>query len=129
MGLGIQVAFFSGFMVVTGLFHLRITRRPTVKSRSVLAPWRKLIWVLYFVSALIMVRSVFRMAEYAQGHNGSLIKKEIYVYVLDALLMIMVTAAFAVYHPSVLFVQHLVRPVREESSDSVPMFGRYASMA
>lgn len=64
--------------------------------------------VLYFVSLLISVRSVFRMIEYAQGNNGSLIQKEVYVYVLDALLMLAVAAVFAVFHPSTILVEHKI---------------------
>lgn len=84
---------------------------------------------LYLVSGLIMVRSVFRMIEYAQGHNGALIRKEIYVYVLDALLMIVVAVVFAVCHPSALFIEHKVVPAGDESSDTIPMYGKYASVA
>ncbi|KFA52288.1 hypothetical protein S40293_00621 [Stachybotrys chartarum IBT 40293] len=132
LGLGVQVAFFSGFMIVAGLFHLRITRRPTVKSRSTTSPWKKLIMVLYIVSVLIMVRSVFRMIEYAQGHNGALVRREIYVYVLDALLMLIVTVLFSVWHPSTLFAgdnKVLVVSPSDGTSDTIPMFGRYASIA
>lgn len=127
LGLGIQVAFFTGFMIVTSLFHLRINRRPTVQSRASLAPWKPQLRVLYLVSALIMVRSLFRMIEYAQGHNGSLIKKEIYVYLLDALLMIAVAAVFAVFHPSKLFEAQKVLATDEEygsGRDSIPIIGR-----
>ncbi|KAF3047758.1 hypothetical protein E8E12_011616 [Didymella heteroderae] len=99
IGLGIQVAFFAFFIVVTIVFHLRIARNPTTKSLTTATPWSKFIWILYLASVLIMVRSVFRMAEYAQGNNGSLLQKEAYVYVLDATLMFVVAAVFAVYHP------------------------------
>ncbi|KFA67959.1 hypothetical protein S40285_03505 [Stachybotrys chlorohalonatus IBT 40285] len=130
LGLGIQVAFFSGFMIVAGLFHLQITKRPTAKSRSTPSPWKKLIMVLYLVSILIMVRSVFRMIEYAQGHNGALIRREIYVYILDALLMLIVTILFSVWHPSTLIAgENKVKVPSDESSDTIPMFGRYASIA
>lgn len=127
LGLGVQVVFFSGFMVVTALFHLRINRRPTVKSRNSLAPWKPQIRVLYLVSALIMVRSVFRMIEYAQGHNGALLKKEIYVYLLDALLMIIVAGIFAFYHPRVLFSARRIletKPAHQDTTDLDPMVGQ-----
>ncbi|KAL2881812.1 hypothetical protein SGCOL_002969 [Colletotrichum sp. CLE4] len=100
LGLGIQVVFFGFFMIVTAVFHIRITLKSTTKSLHTYVSWQKFIWVLYFSSLLIMVRSIFRMIEYAQGHDGSLIQKEIYVYVLDALLMTVVSIVFSVYHPS-----------------------------
>jgi hypothetical protein len=64
--------------------------------------------VLYIVSVLILVRSLFRMVEYAQGHDGSLVKKEVYVYTLDALLMLIVAVILAVSHPGDVLVQHKV---------------------
>ncbi|KAK1726390.1 RTA1 like protein-domain-containing protein [Colletotrichum acutatum] len=106
LGLGIQVVFFGFFMIVTTVFQIRITLRPTTKSLHTQIPWQKFIWVLYFSSLLIMVRSIFRMVEYAQGHNGSLIQKEIYVYVLDALLMTVVSIVFSVFHPSIVLEDH-----------------------
>ncbi|KFA74439.1 hypothetical protein S40288_08915 [Stachybotrys chartarum IBT 40288] len=130
LGLGVQVAFFSGFMIVTGLFHLRIAKNPTVKARSTTSPWNTLILVLYLVSVLIMVRSVFRMIEYAQGNNGALMRREVYVYVLDALLMLIVTVLFSVWHPSTLFAgDNKVMAPSDGVSDTIPMFGRYASIA
>ncbi|CAG9939871.1 unnamed protein product [Clonostachys rosea f. rosea IK726] len=104
LGLGIQLVFFGGFMVVTVLFHIRMNRRPTVKSRGTLIPWKMFLYVLYVASMLIMVRSVFRLIEYAQGYSGALLQKEIYVYALDAFLMLLVSAIFAWYHPRSLYV-------------------------
>lgn len=114
-------------MVVTAIFHMRMLRRPTSRSLSTGAPWQAFMAVLYFTSALIMVRSVFRMIEYAQGHTGSLISKEIYVYTLDALLMIIVAVIFTVRHPSAIFTyQTLSDPLGQDpgSFDNVPMVGQ-----
>ncbi|KAI1379577.1 hypothetical protein F4677DRAFT_442551 [Hypoxylon crocopeplum] len=66
-GLGVQIVFFGCFMIVTAVFHVRIAARPTSKSQATVTPWRNFLWVLYFASLLIMVRSIFRMAEYGQG--------------------------------------------------------------
>lgn len=124
VGLGVQVVFFSGFMIVTGVFHIRISMRPTLKSKTTAAPWQAFIWVLYLTSALIMVRSVFRMVEYAQGHDGHLISNEAYLYVLDALLMFVVAVIFTVRHPSAVFAHEaLCDPLEASagSSDNIPM--------
>ncbi|KAH8651787.1 RTA-like protein [Ilyonectria robusta] len=100
LGLGIQVLFFGFFIVVTVVFHIRINQRPTTKSYTIVTPWKKFIWVLYASSVLIMVRSIFRMIEYAEGNDGILMKREIYVYALDSSLMFIVIVLFSVYHPS-----------------------------
>lgn len=57
-------------------------------------------WMLYGASFLIMVRSVFRVVEYLQGIDGTLLHHEAYLYVLDALLMFVVMIVFNVVHPS-----------------------------
>ncbi|EXK78281.1 hypothetical protein FOQG_17039 [Fusarium oxysporum f. sp. raphani 54005] len=124
VGLAIQVIFFGGFMVITAIFHVRILRQPTKRSQTTGAPWQVFMAVLYFTSALIMVRSVFRMIEYAQGHNGALISKEVYVYTLDALLMIVVAATFTVRHPSAIFTYQAMSDLFGHDSgnlDNMPM--------
>ncbi|KAH6896527.1 RTA1 like protein-domain-containing protein [Thelonectria olida] len=106
LGLGIQVVFFGFFIVVTVVFHHRINKHPTPKSYSVGTPWKLFLWVLYASSVLIMIRSIFRMIEYAGGSNGTLMQKEIYVYVFDSVLMLIVAVLFAVYHPSRILVNY-----------------------
>lgn len=71
-----------------------------------------------------MVRSIFRMIEYAQGNDGSLLQREAYVYVLDATLMFVVAAVFAVFHPGDVLRDYAVLPDAPENSndsDSYPM--------
>ncbi|KAH7231733.1 RTA1 like protein-domain-containing protein [Fusarium redolens] len=124
VGLAIQVIFFGGFMVITAIFHVRILRQPTKRSQTTGAPWQAFMAVLYLTSALIMVRSVFRMIEYAQGHNGALISKEIYAYMLDALLMIVVAAILTVRHPSAIFTYQAMSDLFGHDSgnvDNMPM--------
>jgi hypothetical protein len=91
-------------MAVSFLFHLRIRRRPTQKSQELAAPWKKLLWALYITSLFIMVRSVFRVAEYVTGKDGSLQSREIWIYIFDALLMALVSIIFNVVHPSVVLI-------------------------
>ncbi|KAL0933990.1 RTA1 domain-containing protein [Colletotrichum truncatum] len=124
LGLGIQIVFFAFFMIVTMVFHVRIYRKPTTVSLSTAARWRRLLWVLYVTSLLIMVRSIFRLAEYAQGNDGALMQKEAYVYVLDALLMFIVTVIYSFYHPSAVLTENSTRAADMEShgaGDSYPM--------
>lgn len=99
-GLGIQILFFGFFMVVTLVFHLRIRREPTQKANELITPWKKLLYVLYASSFFILVRSVFRVAEYIMGKDSVLQTKEFYIYIFDALLMALVVVAFNWFHPS-----------------------------
>lgn len=51
--------------------------------------------MLYVVSTLIMIRSIFRVVEYIMGHNGYPLRNEWTLYIVDALLMFGVVASFA----------------------------------
>ncbi|KAI0844920.1 RTA1 like protein [Daldinia vernicosa] len=99
-GLCIQIVFFGFFMVVTFVFHRRITQNPTRNALALPTPWKTLILVLYLSSALVMVRSVYRVAEYVLGSDGELQSKEVYLYCLDALPMLIVSLAYNWFHPS-----------------------------
>ncbi|KAL6900048.1 RTA1 like domain-containing protein [Trichoderma evansii] len=123
LGLGIQIVFFAFFMIVTMVFHVRIGKTPTVKSLSTTSPWQRFFWVLYTTSMLIMIRSIYRMAEYAQGNDGFLLKSEAFVYILDALLMFAVTVIFSFYHPSTVLGENGIRgdDMFLEGTDDYPM--------
>ncbi|KAM0330177.1 hypothetical protein ACHAQA_004351 [Verticillium albo-atrum] len=98
-GLALQIAFFGVFIVVICVFHYRINANPTNRCHSTIVPWRRFIWILYGASILIMVRSVFRVAEYVMGSDGPLLATEAYLYVFDAALMFVVVGLFNVFHP------------------------------
>lgn len=123
-GLFIQIAFFGFFIVVSALFHYRISLYPTARSRMVPVPWRRYLWVLYAASALVMIRSIFRLAEYIQGSGGALQSKEGYIYVLDALLMFIVSAIFNVYHPSSIINETLSQKFDMEADTEYVMESR-----
>lgn len=98
-GLGIQVVVFGLFIVTAVLFHLRIRKQPTSRSFAVTTDWRGMIWVLYGSSGLIMIRSLFRMIEFAMGGDNVLMQSEVYLFVLDGVLMVFVGLMFLWWHP------------------------------
>ncbi|KAL2822416.1 RTA1 like protein-domain-containing protein [Aspergillus granulosus] len=97
-GLFVQILFFSIFIVVSIIFHRRMLSTPMHRVGTDI-PWNKYIKILYIVSVLIMVRSVYRVAEYIEGKQGELMSKETYIYVLDAALMLVVCVVLNVWHP------------------------------
>lgn len=99
-GLVIQITFFAFFAITAGLFHFRLPQLPTRKVVSLYIPWRKYLFVLYIVSLLVIVRSVFRLVEYIQGNHGYLISHEIYLYVFDGVSMCLSMVVSAWEHPS-----------------------------
>lgn len=103
VGLALQIAFFGIFVVSAAIFHLRINKSATTFSSSASLPWRRHMLVLYVMSGIIFVRSVFRIIEYAMGNDGWILQHEFMLYIFDTLLMIAVVGILAAYHPGRLF--------------------------
>ncbi|KAK3342570.1 RTA1 like protein-domain-containing protein [Neurospora tetraspora] len=124
-GLGIQVFFFGLFIITTILFHVRIAANPTPKSHSVTVPWRQFLWALYVTSSLILIRSLFRMVEYALGWDSVLMRREVYLLVLDGMLMVIVSTAFLWYHPSRILVGYKQVGMRSVDLEGTTVEGEY----
>lgn len=129
-GLFVQLIFFTLFVCVAGDFHRRLVKDIPVKKRytpgallrkarrnrlnssstpitEVLSreamhdlPWKRHLYILYATSALILVRSIFRVIEYIQGNAGYLLSNEVFLYIFDATLMFLVMVLFNWVHPS-----------------------------
>ena len=108
-GLAVQLVFFSVFIVASTIFHYRIRQNSTEKSSKELTrssrvqhrtSWEIVMTGLYVASILILVRSIFRLIEYAQGNSGYLISHEAFLYVFDSMLMFFTMVAMSVFHPS-----------------------------
>ncbi|GCB24955.1 protein RTM1 [Aspergillus awamori] len=99
-GLVVQLIFFSLFVITSIKFHRGVSTTPSRRVLHSQAPWKRHMYALYGGSALIFVRSLFRLIEYAQGNDGYLVSHEVYLYIFDALLMVLVMALFAWVHPS-----------------------------
>ena len=127
-GLCVQLLFFSFFVITSAIFHIRIRQRPTSKvtqlseqgsQSSTHRTWESVLWGLYIACALILVRSIFRLIEYAQGNDGYLISHEAFMYVFDATLMFFAMVALNIFHPSVVLVGRTKRASMESiGSDS-----------
>ncbi|EFW17415.1 hypothetical protein D8B26_000145 [Coccidioides posadasii str. Silveira] len=98
-GLVIQLLFFGFFIFASIIFHRRMTANPTTESMSLCFSWHKHLFALYIASALIMTRSIFRVIEYIQGADGELLSNEVYLYVFDAALMLILMVLLNVVHP------------------------------
>ncbi|PYI17349.1 RTA1-domain-containing protein [Aspergillus japonicus CBS 114.51] len=123
-GLCVQLIFFGAFLVASLTFHRRIARHPTAESDKATdrgrscwpRDWRGLLFACYLVSGLILVRSVYRLVEFAQGNNGYVISHEAFLYVLDATMMFLVMVVMNLFHPSVV-LQREVRHHRVGSEE------------
>jgi hypothetical protein len=100
-GLGVQLGAFAIFILSVAIFHRRLALNPTEMSREH-EGWRKYMWMLYSVSILIIVRSVFRLIEFTEGAEGQIYKTESLMYVFDASIMFIIVVVMAVLHPGFL---------------------------
>ena len=99
-GLMVQIIMFGLFAVTAAIFQKRMTHQPTPESTSSSSPWKQSMRMLYVVSSLIMVRSIFRVIEYAMGNDGYLLRHEWTLYIFDSLLMFFVMVVYYLWYPS-----------------------------
>ncbi|KAJ6517857.1 RTA1 like protein-domain-containing protein [Mycena vulgaris] len=112
VGLALQLGSFALFASLMVVFGFRVKQRfPnvwraqgygsfTAFGGEQVANWRILYYTLCFSCVAILIRSIFRMAEFIQGHAGYLSTHEVYFYVLDSLpLWIAMTLYCAVWPP------------------------------
>jgi hypothetical protein len=99
-GLGVQLVAFTLFGITALIFHARISKKPTSASITIGQGWTETLQMLYGVSTLVIIRSIFRLVEYAGGEDGYLLGHEWPLYVFDTLTMLAVAVTFFYYYPS-----------------------------
>ncbi|GAM40030.1 RTA1 domain protein [Talaromyces pinophilus] len=100
-GLVIQLIFFGFFVVVSAVFHWRMKRRNPSRNQvsSPSKTWESMMWALYAACFLILVRSIFRVAEFVEGNDGFIMRREYLLYIFDACLMALTGLVLAVVYP------------------------------
>ncbi|OTB04922.1 hypothetical protein M426DRAFT_73082 [Hypoxylon sp. CI-4A] len=116
-GLGIQIAAFGLFTIIAARFHSTSRRFETglqwrlegpsrddagfVKGapRKINTHWRRLLYAVNVSCILILIRSVFRVVEFAQGSSGASQSHEYFMYILDTLPIFLVVCSFGVFFP------------------------------
>ncbi|KAK1143704.1 hypothetical protein N8T08_006104 [Aspergillus melleus] len=99
VGLVVQIIMFGLFIVTAVVFQVRMRMNPRPELYSANFRWKFHLVTLYIVSLLIMVRSLFRVAEFIMGDDGYLLQNEWPLYVFDATLMWLVVVIFAIRYP------------------------------
>jgi hypothetical protein len=82
LGLIVQILFFGFFVAVSVVFHKRMIDNPTSAAMATTVDWRRYMLVLYFASALIMIRCLYRVIEYIEGSDGVLQGHEYFMCIL-----------------------------------------------
>ncbi|GME70150.1 hypothetical protein B5S31_g4718 [[Candida] boidinii] len=70
---------------------------------------------LYFYTAatfFVYIRSAYRVAELSEGWTGYLITNEVYVFVLDGMMIALATVLLTIIHPGIAFGKDAYIPVR-----------------
>lgn len=98
-GLGLQVLSFCLFVITAYVFQMRMRRNPTAEGFDGSIPWKQQLQSLYAISALILIRSIFRIVEYAMGNEGYPLSNEWTLYVFDAVPMFVAMVIFGVWYP------------------------------
>jgi len=99
IGLIIQILSFGLFSTTTVMFHRRIRARAADgMERGLDVP--RIMKMLYWTSALIMIRSIFRLVEFSEGMDGYLMSHEWPAYLFDAVPMFAVTAIYFTQFPT-----------------------------
>lgn len=120
-GLIIQIVIFGFFVVVAMLFHLRLRKNPTVAACDPGLNWQKHLYVLYFTSAIILIRNLIRVIEYSQGNDGYIISNEWMLYIFDAFFIFLVVSAFFLVHPNKLLGARRYAAAAPNDSESFMM--------
>ncbi|KAJ3334671.1 hypothetical protein HDU93_007455 [Gonapodya sp. JEL0774] len=90
-GLAIQVVGIFAFSGVAVAFYVR--------ASNVRGKWHVQMWSLFLAATLILIRNLYRMAEYWQGFDNAIALNESLLYILDAGLMSALVVLFHVVHP------------------------------
>jgi hypothetical protein len=123
-GLSLQVATFVVFLVAAIDFHIRMNRKTsTANSRKTTGDWKKMLWILYTVSALILFRCTFRLIEYAMGNASYLIAHEWTLYAFDSVPMFLVLVLLLVLQPAS-YVSQVTEKTRDSSDSEIGMVQR-----
>ncbi|KAJ4859382.1 RTA1 like protein domain-containing protein [Trichoderma breve] len=98
-GLVLQLIWFAIFVVVAGVFHYRMRSIPTARSQQPEVRWQVYLQTLYVSAILIIIRNLFRVIEYVEGNDGYLLSREAFIYIFDALPMLIVVFWLHWRHP------------------------------
>ncbi|KAJ1552771.1 hypothetical protein HK405_010083 [Cladochytrium tenue] len=128
-GLLLQILSFSCFLSLCVVFYRRAAHAQAGRTEVTVAGgeatpqpsqvnprWHALFIALMVGSACVMIRSVFRVVEFAKGYDGPIATNEIYMYFFDTLLMAVALFVLNFVHPCV-----ALRPVKSAVAQPVEM--------
>lgn len=118
IGLFIQLLFFGFFLVISLVFWKRMHNSPkgfAVPQYSKHS-WLALLKLLLCAAVIVILRCIFRVIEFGQGHDGYLASHEVYMYLFDAAPMFVVQVMFHPVHAADVFGLGTLRKVADNES-------------
>ncbi|KAI5917394.1 RTA1-domain-containing protein [Camillea tinctor] len=107
-GLIVQLSALSLFIFTCWHVHTRVKRNPPdMLLENPALQWEKYFWAVEGMTGLMLIRSMVRSIEYLQGEGGFVISHEVFIYLFDAVPMLLIMVILAVVHPG-----RLIRQVR-----------------
>lgn len=123
-GLALQVATFVFFLIAAIDFQIRMERKAAVTSSldtHASNDWRKMLWILYSVSSLVLLRCTFRLIEYAMGNAAYLIAHEWTLYVFDTVPMFLTVVTLLVLQPTKYVAKEYRKGSESDMGDEVQL--------
>lgn len=118
IGLFVQLLFFGFFLAISLVFWKRMHNSP----KSFCVPqygkysWLALLKLLLCAAVIIILRCIFRVIEFSQGHGGYLASHEVYMYLFDTAPMFAVQIMFHLVHAVDIFGLGTSRKLADNSS-------------
>ncbi|KAM7204932.1 RTA1 like domain containing protein [Naviculisporaceae sp. PSN 640] len=97
-GLALQAGSFVLFMSLLGRFHF-LARRRMLAREDAPRGWERLLRGVYISSGMILIRCIFRAAEFAEGVDGYSFRHEWLFWVFEAVPMLIAIGVYCFYHP------------------------------
>lgn len=119
-GLSAQLASYIVFWIMFTILHFRAHRAGDLRVRQ---PWHKIIWVLHFSSLCVLIRCIFRTAEWSVPSDHALITKEWIFYVLDVVTLFLGVGIYCFFWPAAYIAMSTDsdKSVQWTKSDQMPL--------
>lgn len=98
-GLVLQIVAFGLFVMCVMTFQMRIRSTVCPETEKKIRSTHKYLHGLYGIGLAFVVRNTVRIVEFQQGPDSELLSNEIWLYVMDATLMLIIVVVMLVWHP------------------------------
>lgn len=101
-GFTVQLLFLSVFCFLVIKMHKTLRRRLRPVDRA-FHSWNSYFIVIYISVCFLLVRYVYRVAEYGQGVGGYIFRHAIFEYVFDGAFMVLLMLCLCIVHPGMVY--------------------------